>query len=124
MVDIVSTIMDDAVASDLNQRIAERVRELRAGQGLSLEALASNSGVIRSMISVIERGESSPTAVVLDKLAAGLGVMLASLFDAPAAAGAVSSGQGIRHVEQPMSRDPAYGYLRRNVSPHPIPQPM
>ena len=33
------------------------------------------------MISLVERGESSPTAVVLEKLATGLGVMLASLFD-------------------------------------------
>jgi transcriptional regulator with XRE-family HTH domain len=124
MVDIVSTIMDGAVASDLNQRIAERVRELRAGQGLSLEALASKSGVSRSMISVIERGESSPTAVVLEKLAAGLGVMLASLFDAPAAAGPASSGPVARRDEQPQWRDPASGYLRRNVSPPGVPQPM
>jgi len=54
--------------------VAQRVRELRATQGLSLEALADRSGVSRSMISVIERGESSPTAVVLAKLAAGLSV--------------------------------------------------
>ena len=85
MVDSMSTIMETATASDLNERIAERVRELRSGQGLSLDALATKSGVSRSMISLIERGESSPTAVVLEKLAAGLGVMLASLFDAPAA---------------------------------------
>src|SRR2546426_328566 len=84
MVDSKST-MEETV-SDLNQRIAERVRELRAAHGLSLDALAGKSGVSRSMISLIERGESSPTAVVLEKLAAGLGVMLASLFDAPAAA--------------------------------------
>ncbi len=84
MVDSTS-IMGDT-ESDLNQRIAERVRELRAAHSLSLDALASKSGVSRSMISVIERGESSPTAVVLEKLAAGLGVMLASLFDTPAAA--------------------------------------
>ncbi len=71
-------------ASDLNQRIAERVSELRSGQALSLDALARKTGVSRSMISVIERGESSPTAVVLEKLAAGLGVPLASLFDGPA----------------------------------------
>ena len=61
-------------APDLNQRIAGRVRELRARQGLSLDALAGKSGVSRSMISLVERGESSPTAVVLDKLAAALGV--------------------------------------------------
>ena len=59
-------------ATNINQRIAERVRELRAARGLSLEALAAQSGVSRSMISLIERGESSPTAVVLDKLAVAL----------------------------------------------------
>src|SRR4029453_2228359 len=74
------------VASDLSQRIAERVRSLRAERGLSLEALAARSGVSRSMISLVERGESSPTAVVLEKLATALGVTLASLFDAPASA--------------------------------------
>src|SRR5436189_1002825 len=110
-------------ASDLNGRIAERVRELRATQGLSLDALASKSGVSRSMISLIERGESSPTAVVLEKLAAGLGVTLASLFDLPAAAPTPSSPVA-RREEQPQWRDPASGYLRRNVSPAGVPQPM
>jgi len=111
-------------ASNLNQRIAERVRELRAAQGLSLDAVATKSGVSRSMISLIERGESSPTAVVLEKLAAGLGVMLASLFDAPAAAAQASSGPVARRDGQPLWRDPASGYLRRNVSPPGMPQPM
>jgi transcriptional regulator with XRE-family HTH domain len=120
MVDSPSTIMD-AAASDLNLRIAERVRELRGTQGLSLDALATRSGVSRSMISLIERGESSPTAVVLERLAGGLGVMLASLFDAPAAAHA---GPVARRDDQPQWKDPASGYLRRNVSPPGVPQPM
>lgn len=124
MMDIVSIIMDTAIASDLNERIAERVRELRARRGLSLEALATKSGVSRSMISLIERGESSPTAVVLEKLAAGLGVMLASLFDTPAAAPEAPSGPVARREDQPQWKDPASGYLRRNVSPPGVPQPM
>ena len=82
--DCVSTMKEAWL--DLNERVAERVRELRAARTLSLDALASRSGVSRSMISLIERGESSPTAVVLEKLAAGLSVTLASLFDSPAAA--------------------------------------
>jgi transcriptional regulator with XRE-family HTH domain len=122
MVDIES-IMEDT-ASDLNQRIAERVRELRAGQGLSLDALASKSGVSRSMISLIERAESSPTAVVLEKLAAALGVMLASLFEPPADAARASRGPVARRDDQPQWQDPASGYLRRNVSPPGVPQPM
>ena len=76
------------------------------------------------MISLIERGESSPTAVVLEKLAAGLGVTLASLFDAPAAAAQAPSGPVARRDDQPQWRDPASGYLRRNVSPPGVPQPM
>ena len=122
MVDIASIIKE--AASDLNQRIAERVRELRAAQGLSLDGLASKSSVSRSMISLIERGESSPTAVVLEKLAAGLGVMLGALFDAPAAEAQGPSGPVARRDDQPQWRDPASGYLRRNVSPPGVPQPM
>ncbi|MEJ1171414.1 helix-turn-helix domain-containing protein [Variovorax sp. CCNWLW235] len=99
--------------SSLNERIAQRVRDLRAGRGLSLDALAVHCGVSRSMISLIERGESSPTAVVLEKLATGLGVPLASLFEAPQPeAGPVS-----RLADQPQWRDPHSGYVRRNVSP-------
>jgi transcriptional regulator with XRE-family HTH domain len=116
------SIMEET--SGLNKRIAERVRELRAAKGSSLDALASRSGVSRSMISLIERGESSPTAVVLEKLASGLGVMLASLFDPPAAAVLAHGGPVARYDDQLQWQDPASGYLRRNVSPPNVPQPI
>jgi transcriptional regulator with XRE-family HTH domain len=118
-----ASIMQEA-ASNLNQRIAERVRELRAGQNLSLDALAGKSGVSRSMISLVERGESSPTAAVLAKLASGLGVTLSSLFDEPAGGGRTPAGPVARRAEQPQWRDPASGYLRRNVSPAGVPQTL
>jgi transcriptional regulator with XRE-family HTH domain len=115
--------MEDTV-SDLNQRIAKRVGELRAAQGLALDALARRSGVSRSMISLIERGESSPTATVLDKLAAGLGVTLPSLFDPPNAATRTNCGPVARRDDQSQWTDPASGYVRRNVSPPGVSQPM
>jgi transcriptional regulator with XRE-family HTH domain len=111
------------LSPDVNQRIAGRLKELRAAQAFSLEALAVKSGVSRSMISLIERGESSPTAVVLEKLAAGLNVTLASLFDAPDVEGRRPSSPLARRDDQPQWRDPASGYLRRNVSPPGVPQP-
>ena len=55
--------------TDLNTRIGTRIRQLRTAQDLSLEALAERAGVSRSMISLIERGGASPTAVVLERLA-------------------------------------------------------
>jgi transcriptional regulator with XRE-family HTH domain len=106
-----------ASASDLNEQIAERIRTLRAAQALSLEALSDRSGVSRSMISLIERGESSPTAVVLEKLATALGVTLQSLFVEPVGTAGPSGGPLARRADQPQWQDPASGYLRRNVSP-------
>ena len=76
---------DGATVLDINGRIAARVSSLRAELGLSLDALAEKCDVSRSMLSLIERGESSPTAVVLEKIATGLGVPLASLFEDSAA---------------------------------------
>ena len=111
------SIMQEKAAAlpsqDINARIAARVRELRAELGISLDALAAKCDVSRSMISLIERGESSPTAVVLEKVATGLGVALASLFeDSTAAASPVS-----RKEERVSWRDPDTGYIRRNISP-------
>lgn len=108
------------MADDINSRIASRVRELRAGHGLSLEALAAKSDVSRSMLSLIERGESSPTAVVLEKVATALGVALASLFeDSAAPANPVSRKED--HVPW---KDPETGYIRRNISPPNFPSPL
>ena len=98
---------------DINQLIATRLRELRDAQGLTLAALAERSGVSRSNISSIERGESSATATVLDRLSAALGVTLASLFDKPADAPSPVS----RPDTQPVWTDPVSGYVRRNLSP-------
>lgn len=105
--------MKEPPLPSLNDRIARRVRDLRAAQGLSLDALATHCGVSRSMISLIERGESSPTAVLLEKLATGLNVPLAALFDAPEPAREPVA----RAKDQLPWRDPHSGYVRRNVSP-------
>ena len=98
---------------DINARLAARVRGLRAAGGLTRADLAGRSQVSRSMLSLIERGESSPTAVLLDKIAAGLGIPLASLFEAASAVPAPVS-----HArDRTPWRDPQSGYIRSNVSP-------
>ncbi len=120
MMDHVSTISDEALPTSLGDRIAGQIRSLRGARGMSLDALAAVSGVSRSMISQIERGRSSPTAVVLERVAAGLGVPLASLFDHPGPEVAPVA----RAADQPSWRDPLSGYLRRNVSPAGYPSPI
>lgn len=99
----------------IDQRVAHRVSSLRSSSGLTLERLAALSGVSRSTISSIERAETSPTAVVLDKLAAAFGIPLAALF-AEEAAGADASPLA-RAVDQQTWIDPGSGYARRHLSP-------
>jgi transcriptional regulator with XRE-family HTH domain len=108
----------------LNERIAGRIRALRSAQGLALEGLAERSGVSRSMISLIERGESSPTAVVLEKLATALGITMATLFASDDDPGLIALDPIARYADQPCWEDPASGYARRSVTPAGASQPM
>ena len=92
--------------------ISARLRQLRAGQGLTLEALAERSGVSRAMISRVERGEASPTAQLLLRLCTALGQTLSAFF-----AMGESGDPLARRADQPVWRDPESGYRRRAVSP-------
>ncbi len=115
-----SAVTPPHIVEDINARIARQVRTRRAALGLSLDTLAGNCNVSRSMISLIERGESSPTAAVLEKIATGLGVPLAALFGDPAA----PVDPVARAAERVTWRDPQSGYLRRNISPANFPSPL
>lgn len=96
-----------------DRAIGLRVRALRARSGLTLDQLASRSGVSRAMISRVERGESSPTAALLGRLCAAFGIGLSALFHDEAA----SAAPLVRHAAQPVWTDPGSGYVRRDVAP-------
>lgn len=68
--------------ADIHDRLAFALREARKARGLSLDALAKLSGVSRSMVSQIERGESSPTVATLWNLTQALQVDFAGLLEA------------------------------------------
>lgn len=101
------------IETDIDRRVGARIHELRAGRGLTLDGLARQADVSRAMLSRVERGESSPTAQLLVKICGGLGITPSVLFaEAETPASPLS-----RRSDQPAWRDPATGYLRRNVSP-------
>ena len=92
--------------------LGRRVRVERIGLGLSLEELAGACGVSRSMLSEVERGGRTPTVLVLDRIATGLGTTLARLLREPVAERWVV----LRSAEQDVAVDPA-GWERRVLSP-------
>jgi transcriptional regulator with XRE-family HTH domain len=56
------------------------VRSLRDAMQLSLRDLAERSGVSAPMLSQVERGETSPTIAVAERIAAGLELSLSQLL--------------------------------------------
>lgn len=66
--------------SDATALVGTRVRALREGLGISLRDLAERSGVSAPMLSQVERGTTSPTLAVAQKIASGLGLTLSQLL--------------------------------------------
>ena len=60
--------------------VGRRIKALREAMGFSLRDLAERSGVSAPMLSQVERGETSPTLVVAEKIAAGLELTLSQLL--------------------------------------------
>jgi transcriptional regulator with XRE-family HTH domain len=109
----VRRVQIEAEARSQIQVLAEEIRRRRRERDLSLEALAALSGVSRSMISKVERGEAVPSTAVLSRLAEALGVTFSRLM-APATELEVLL---IPASRQPVLRDEASGFLRRCLSP-------
>lgn len=63
-----------------NSGVGSRIRSLRQSRGLSLRALSEDSGLSSNAISLIERGENSPTVTSLRRLATALAVPIAAFF--------------------------------------------
>lgn len=100
----------------LDARLAARLAELRTEHGWSLEELARRTGVSRSTLSRLERGEISPTAALLGRLCTAyerpMSRLLAEVESEPP--------HLVRAGRQPVWRDDSSGFTRRSVSPpHP-----
>ncbi len=79
----------DGTTTDLAPIVGGNLRRLRTRRGLSLEKLATQSGVSRAMLGQIELGQSAPTINVLWKIARALEVTFSALISARTQAGAL-----------------------------------
>jgi transcriptional regulator with XRE-family HTH domain len=74
----IETAKTASVPSDI--AVGARVRSLREAMDFSLRDLAERSGVSAPMLSQVERGDTSPTLAVAQKIAAGLDLTLSQLL--------------------------------------------
>jgi len=99
--------------AQIDSRLAARLASLRQDHGWSLDDLAERSAISRATLSRMERGETSPTATLLGRLATVYGRTMSRLLaeiesDPP---------QLVRQADQRIWIDPETGFERRSVSP-------
>jgi XRE family transcriptional regulator, regulator of sulfur utilization len=68
---------------DITFLVAQNLKRIREEKKLSLDRLAELTGVSKSMLGQIERGESNPTISVVWKIANGLKMSFTALLSAP-----------------------------------------
>jgi len=94
--------------------LGQRMKALRAKSAMTLEELASQSGVSRAMLSKVERGEKSPTLSIVARIAGGFGISLSTLLGAEPETADVAV---IRAGERLYFKDPESGFERSVLSP-------
>ena len=67
--------------SALLRALGARVRELRLAKGLTQEQLVERADLDRSYYADVERGRTNASILILARVAQGLGVSLAVLFE-------------------------------------------
>jgi transcriptional regulator with XRE-family HTH domain len=97
----------------IEQRLAQRLAQLRGERGWPLETVAARTGISRATLSRLERGELSPTAAMLGKLCSLYGWTLSRLMTDVE----TRPPNLVEAAEQAAWTDPESGYYRRAVSP-------
>ncbi len=69
------------MSEDVLRRLGFRIRNLRKQANISQETLGHISGLHRTYVGAIERGERNPSVLSLKKIADALKVSLGDLFD-------------------------------------------
>ncbi len=101
----------DTLVDKSGQAIARRIQLERKARKWSMSDLAARSDISKAAISKIERGEMSPTASVLVRLAHAFDMTLAGLL----MRAEQEEGQVQRAGNQPMWQDPETRYIRRQI---------
>ena len=102
-----------------------RIRGLRDGMQLSLRDLAERSGVSAPMLSQVERGDTSPTLALAERIAGGLELTLSQLLrlDESDGVSVVRVGErrrgGARQAQVRGAHAASAGAARRGVAPQP-----
>lgn len=67
----------------INRNVSINLKRIRKSKKMSLDVVSEQTGVSKSMLGQIERGESNPTVAILGKIVSGLRVSFNDLVSVP-----------------------------------------
>lgn len=97
---------------EFQQAVAGNIKAIREGKKLTLDAAAKLTGVSRSMLAQIERGDGNPTISILWKIANGYKTSFTSLFEAQGDPHLLIRGQSVTPLVEDEGR-----YINRPAFP-------
>ena len=101
ILDSTSSLLDtnrEAIVGDLGKTVGTNQRQIRTERGLTLDALASTSGVSRSNLAAIESGKANPSIATVWQIATALKVGFSEL---------VTVSDSETHVVDTLGAEPA-----------------
>jgi transcriptional regulator with XRE-family HTH domain len=106
-------------STDIN--VGKRLRELRAERGISIRALAEQSGLNVNTLSLIENSKSSPSVSTLQQVASALKVPITAFFEVQTAPQTVvyqkQGDRQVAHFAHGTLTDLAAGFTRPGMEP-------
>lgn len=105
-----------AEADQTVREIGAQIRRLRTRRNLTLNALASETGISVSMLSMLERGVATPSIGTLVAVTSALGTHMSELFGSTES----SDRSPVRPLRDQVEVETAVGVLRRMVHSDPM----
>jgi transcriptional regulator with XRE-family HTH domain len=96
---------------NLNSIISQNLKKIREERAWSLDKLAQETGVSKSMLGQIERGESNPTVATVWKISQGLKVSFTTLIHHPQNDPEVLKANEVDCIEEDGGRYKIYPYF-------------
>ncbi|WP_348765171.1 XRE family transcriptional regulator [uncultured Salinisphaera sp.] len=92
--------MDSATPQDLHRAFAERIKSFRTARGITLVGLSALTGIGKSTLSNLERGQGNPTIETIWQLAQVLDVGYGELVGHAAPQASVAAGVSVALVDR------------------------
>lgn len=83
----------------LNKNIARNLKRIRLARGLSLDNVSEQTGVSKSILAQIERGEANPTIGTIERVLSGLRISINELSDDTSVVSKIVKGKSLEPLK-------------------------